>query len=240
MKNAVAVMLTVFALFLGSAGTVSADTFTLTGVIRDLQDTHPDFERAICGHIPNLVDVGLGLDKKPLYGPLGEDCINSSGSLAQWYVDTPNVNQSTNYSIVLDNGQIDPGGTYTYYNNFFFPIDNQLLGNQGRNHNFHFTYEIHSTFRYMGGETLTIYADDDVWVYIDNILVMDLGGIHQPISGSRGLDTLDLEVGQVYEFDLFYAERHTVDSVLQIQTSIQLGLFFDGFESGDTSAWDDP
>ena len=51
---------------------------------------------------------------------------------------------------------------------------------------------------------------------------VDLGGVHGAASGSVALDSLGLTIGQDYDFDLFFAERHTTQSNFRIDTSIQL------------------
>ena len=65
-------------------------------------------------------------------------------------------------------------------------------------------------------------GDDDLWVFINDELVVDLGGVHPAVSGSVDLDTLGLTIGETYDFDLFFAERHTTQSNFRIDTSIDL------------------
>jgi fibro-slime domain-containing protein len=50
--------------------------------------------------------------------------------------------------------------------------------------NFYFTSEIRYLFRYAGGETLTFFGDDDVWVYINGHLALDLGAPHERLQGT--------------------------------------------------------
>lgn len=73
-----------------------------------------------------------------------------------------------------------------------------------------------------GLEVFTFTGDDDLWVFIDDTLAIDLGGVHGAMTQSVGLDTLGLTVGNTYDFDLFFAERHTVASNFRIDTSIVL------------------
>jgi fibro-slime domain-containing protein len=110
-------------------------------------------------------------------------------------------------------------------NQAFFPIDNQGFGNQGQTHNYSFTTEIHTTFTYKGGESFTFIGDDDVFVYVNNQQVIDLGGIHNAQTGTVNFDqlaaTLGLTVGQTYNMDIFHAERHVTESHFRMQTKFE-------------------
>jgi fibro-slime domain-containing protein len=98
------------------------------------------------------------------------------------------------------------------------------FGNQGENHNFSFTTEIHTSFTYNGGETFTFQGDDDVWVFINNQLAIDLGGIHVQETQLVNLDAqagkLGISVGNTYSLAVFNAERHTVQSNFRIDTTL--------------------
>lgn len=166
-----------------------------------------------------MVESTIGPDRKPVLRDR-KNCISSKESFNQWFRETDNVNKVFPYSVWAT---WDPSKkAYVYYNNNFFPIDNQGWGNQWQSHNYGFCLEIHNQFTYQGGETYWFQGDDDVWVFINDKLVIDLGGVHGPADGSVNLDTLGLTVGENYYFDFFFCERHTSGSNMAFTTNVKL------------------
>lgn len=210
-------------MFLVAPFCLDAATIDLTGTVRDFQMAHSDFQRAIDGHVTGMVESTLGADGKPVYSGLcTASVLNCGENFDQWYNDVPGVNQSLSHTITLDNEITSDPNVYTFSDSSFFPVDGLGWGNEGLAHNYHFTYELSTNFTYNGGEYFTFTGDDDVWVFINDQLVVDLGGVHGAISGSVDLDTLGLVSGNDYSFNLFFAERHTTESNFRIDTSIML------------------
>jgi fibro-slime domain-containing protein len=194
-------------------------SITLDTTIRDFQPSHPDFEHGgPIGVVPGIVQNQLGADGKPHFaGSNGKGGVSSASSFNQWYQDVPGVNLTTTYHMPLN--ETSPGsGLYQFQSSAFFPIDNQLYGNSGQ-HNFHFTLELHTQFTYRSGDTFDFSADDDLWVFVNGQLVVDLGGLHGDSPSSLELSTLGLTPGQDCSFDLFYAERHTTQAALTLTLS---------------------
>lgn len=203
-----------------------AATISLPGTVYDFNDSHPDFEEFKYASETGIVESDLGPDKKPVYA---QQTYTTSGqaNFDQWYRDVEGVNVSAPYAITLSNTEVNPNiFTTSFPNDDFFPIDNQLLGNQGREHNYHFTYELNALFDYEGGETFTFTGDDDIWVFMNDKLAIDLGGVHQTQTSTVNLDqaasSLGITKGNKYDLDIFFAERHTTASNLKITTSLDL------------------
>ncbi|RUM66023.1 MAG: hypothetical protein DSZ06_04065, partial [Sulfurospirillum sp.] len=223
----------------------ATDTITLSGTLRDFPKSNIDFQNpsltleskhkaqycvkglvkdTLTDGVPILknwgkgtIDDGSNEEWKAIFGPY---------SFVNWFKDVSGTNKSMKYDLTLTK----QGNYYVYdsdNDNGFFPLDGKGFGNEGNKHNFHFTYHIHSQFTYNGGEILTFSGDDDVWVFINGKLALDIGGIHNPVEKTLNLDAkanqLDISKGGTYDFDLFYAERFTPGANLKITTNMQIG-----------------
>ena len=194
-------------------------------VIRDFTDEHPDFEHFTGSGLDGIVEDDLGADHKPVYAhDGGTQYTTGPQEFAQWYRDVPGVNQRV--EVAIEFTQTAPG-VYVYDNSAFFPIDGRGLGNgPNPSHNYLFTTEAHTRFTYEGGERFTFRGDDDLWVFVNGKLAVDLGGLHSPLEETIDFDSarnrLEITPGETYAMDIFHAERHTVDSNFRIETTIDL------------------
>ena len=213
----------------------------LAATIRDFDSTtSPDFE-APTNVVPQglrtgLVQTTLGTDGTPVQTTAGSKYFLH---FSNWFHDVAGINSTTCIDIPL---ALTAQGTYAYYDSTYFPIDtfqdphNNLITQptdtrytakeDGKLHNFSFCLESHAQFTYTPGQTFTFSGDDDVWMFINNQLVIDLGGIHAEATSTIGLDnlasTIGLVAGQTYPWDFFFCERHTTQSHLRISTDLDL------------------
>jgi fibro-slime domain-containing protein len=186
--------------------------------------------RPICWHVAQKYPMSG--DVAGTLGPADSGGIQSTASFETWYRDVPGTNMSELLTLKFIR-QSD--GTYVFDDRLdpnyeslggFFPIEDKLFGNPGGwpDRNFHFTFELHGEFVYDAGagQIFKFIGDDDVWVYINDELVIDIGGVHPAVEQYIDLDRLGLEDGETYELDFFFAERHRTQSNFRIVTNLPL------------------
>ncbi len=124
----------------------------------------------------------------------------------------------------IDNQGITPVAQYSYatvpqeiYNGGW--VIDPAYYEHGTTHNFGFTSRVKYWFTFDATKsyTLTFTGDDDVWVFINGILAVDLGGPHIPTMGTVTLSpsnaaTFNLTSGNVYDIQVFQAERKKTGS----------------------------
>jgi fibro-slime domain-containing protein len=208
------------------------------GVTQAGSPTHPDFDaRDGTGITFNMVEPRLDAEGRPVFSGL---VVGGPGSVSfadfrEWFR-TGARNLAVDGSLVLD--RLPGMSAYRFDSSAYFPLDGRGFtapGAVGESypaalpavHNYGFTSELHTWFVYRGDERLEFRGDDDLWVFVDGQLCLDVGGLHGPEGAvmdfaSPATDPRQaaivtacrdrLTVGGVYELVVFHAERRCCGS----------------------------
>lgn len=153
--------------------------------------------------------------------------ITTLGEVADWSAIEPNTGLPYIDLYPTSDGEFASGSEPDVYDNSTWDLRIESMSNQ------FFCFESHAKFTYRPGLRFYIRGDDDIWVFVDNKLAIDLGGTHMAAPGSMNLDGFvgasgELVTGQSYDLDFFFCDRRTNMSNMYIKTNMNIVQYAGG------------
>ena len=185
----------------------NGDTFTLSKAFVEGVGTTPALESF--GN-PSIYDGINNKDKKTIwtnsFWPMDQAPANNRKDV--------NFGKGENGTILKD-GNYDPRGTWTT-----LPVSDD-----GESHNSFFGMYYQVSFKlvkeYIGPLEYYFYGDDDMWVFLDNTLVCDIGGVHSSVGEYVNLwDYLEQGTEGEHTLTFFYTERGASGSTCWMQFTL--------------------
>lgn len=149
------------------------------------------FEWSDCGYHNEALESGLvEYELNDEYLPVaasGKLTPNRGIDMARWFgaVD----GKSASYAGTLGMRYLSNGAEFSFDAKEFYPLDEvkfsagDAVNKDGHNHLFTMNFAVPFTVLASGAEEFTVRADDDTFVYVGDKLILDMGGIHDALTG---------------------------------------------------------
>lgn len=222
------------------------------------------FEWEDCGYEKNEVEknmVETKLSSEYLPVAVGGSLTSNRGvtgnNFTRWFSQVDGKSKSYPSSIILKHD--GKAVSFKYDSAEFYPLDDYNAWGEtfGRdNHNHLFTMNLGIPFQVLadGNEEFKITADDDTWVFLNDDLVLDMGGIHDAASGvfkimkngevHTGVDERSLSYSGIKLANtdsavirVFHADRNSKNSVFNMElVNILLNISKSSLAQADNTA----
>ena len=156
-----------------------------------------------CGYYNKKLEqgmVGFDLDDKYLPVAMGGTLTPNRGlsDMSRWFTEVEGKSKSYIGAMKLDYDT--NGAVFSFHQKEFYPLDGVEFGEgeeingDGHNHLFTMNFAVPFTVLLSGNESFAVTADDDTFVYVGDKLAIDMGGIHEAMTGRLEIR----ENGEVY------------------------------------------
>lgn len=201
--------------------------------------------------LKGLVNPRLGADGYPVWtgrsicgvsypDSSAAPCKDAGNAIRNWFHERSQDGHRMNaiFPISLNLSDL-VDGSLAFQDSLFFPLDSfrllpgtstpnpffdSLPGKDSVLHNFGYCIELRGEAQIAQGSKIAVKADDDTWIFVDSILVIDLGGQHAIEQTSANLDRVkfDLPLMPLVSIDIFHCERHVDESGMFLSSNFPI------------------
>lgn len=204
--------------------------------------TARQWEWMTCGYKSKKLETGMASESLDENGvpelSAGEILPNKGVNSTGWFETVEGVSQEAGGTLQLQYQK--DGAIFSFAADDFYPLDDvkfsegDTANTEGHNKLFTMMFAVPFSPLLSGEETFSITADDDTFVYLAGQLVLDMGGIHGPVTGELVIDTdgrayrsvngseweptgVKLSQGANADIAVFHADRDSDESVFDVE-----------------------